>query len=104
MPTGCRPQKERAGRLRARADPLVSAGDQAHCDEAGAAAHPPISRHCMVSLAARSPSRRTRGAYQTKTATVMLDDGISLAQAPEPTASSWVSGNNLATHSTLPEI
>ncbi len=76
---GDRPQKRTAERRRQRPqslvaiDPLVGPGNPSH-------RHPPCAktdqsrpRHCLVRLATRTSSQRSKSSYQTEYATVMLE-------------------------------
>src|SRR6478735_8851134 len=73
-----RPQKRTAERRRQRPqspiaiDPLVGPGDPPHRHPSCAKTDQPRSRHCMVHLATRTSSHRSKSSYQAKYATVML--------------------------------
>src|ERR1700690_1330391 len=73
-----RPQKRTAERPRQRSqspiaiDPLVGPGNPPHRNPPCAKTDQPRSRHCMVHLATRTSSYRSKSSYQAKYATVML--------------------------------
>src|SRR5882762_5942211 len=58
-------------------DPMVNTGSSAYRHQARSKADPTRPHHRMVTLAQSSPSRRSARAFQSKTATVMLDGGRS---------------------------
>src|ERR1700685_2164085 len=73
-----RPQKRTAERRRQRPqssiaiDPLVGPGNPRHRHPPRAKTDQPRSRHCMVHLATRTSSHRSKSPCQAKYATVML--------------------------------
>src|ERR1700678_4464008 len=73
-----RPQKRTAERRRQRPqssiaiDPLVGPGNPPHRHPPRAKTDQPRSRHCMVHLATRTSSHRSKSPCQAKYATVML--------------------------------
>src|SRR5271163_110321 len=73
-----RPQKRTAERRRQRPqspiaiDPLVGPGNPPHRHPPCAKTDQPRSRRCMVHLATRTSSHRSKSSYQAKYATVML--------------------------------
>src|ERR1700684_3814745 len=76
-----RPQKRTAERRRQRPqssiaiDPLVGPGNPPHRHPPRAKTDQPRSRHCMVHLATRTSSHRSKSPCQAKYATVMLEHG-----------------------------
>src|ERR1700690_1133255 len=74
-----RPQKRTAERRRQRPqssiaiDPLVGPGNPPHRHPPRAKTDQPRSRHCMVHLATRTSSHRSKSPCQAKYATVMLE-------------------------------
>src|SRR5271170_2843520 len=72
------PQKRTAKRRRQRPqspiaiDPLVGPRNPSHRHPPCAKTDQPRSRHCMVHLATRTSSHRSKSSYQAKYATVML--------------------------------
>src|SRR6202142_4159074 len=77
----CR-QKRTAERPRQRSrrpiaiDPLVGPGNPPHRHPPCAKTDQPRSRHCMVHLATRTSSYRSKSSYQAKYATVMLEADV----------------------------
>src|SRR5271156_3708158 len=82
-----RPQKRTAERRRQRPqsptaiDPLVGPGNPPHRHSPCAKTDQPRSRHCMVHLATRTSSHRSKSPCQAKYATVMLGRGDIFAQS-----------------------
>src|ERR1700689_3610578 len=101
-----RPQKRTAERPRQRSqspisiDPLVGPGNPPHRHPPCAKTDQPRSRHCMVHLATRTSSYRSKSSYQAKYATVMLGftylDGVATNFSDPAGISNGISSTTVA--------